>query len=265
MPSIARSRSAGSGTRRLANFIQYGDGPSVICDDLRTRIVTGELPTGSELKIQELAKDFGTSIMPVREALRTLAAEGLVEMRPRRSPLVASPDIAEVLEINEIRQALEPIALLAAIPRHTKVTLARCRRIIAADRDCTDEWKRIKFNWQFHSQLLVPSGKARMLQTIREQHGTISIFVQFLVVKKNFMRGEVHHEHEAILDAVERCDSSAALNRLEDHLRESGKRLQKLLEDRMSPTWSKRASNPNSEIESCQCTDKPQSQDQLPL
>ena len=210
-------------------LIQYGDGPRAIYDSLRLRILSGELSTGQELKIQAMAEEYGVSIMPVREAVRMLAAEDLIELRPRRSPVVTSPDLADILEINDIRLALEPIALSEAIPRHTRETLAACRRIIAEDKRCDDRWHKVELNRKFHIALLAPSGKKRVMQVIEAQYSAIALLAQFLVVQSTAVMGEPHSEHELILDAVEKKNEALALERLRDHLLQSNERVMSVL------------------------------------
>lgn len=209
--------------------LQYGDGPQAICDNLRTRIVSGEIATGCELKIQTLADEFGVSAVPVREALRTLAAQGLVEMRPRRSPVVAAPDINEILEINEIRHALEPIALDHAIRNHTDKTLGICRKIIEKDRNTRNLWKKVELNRQFHTALLAPAGKARLLKMIDSQYSTIALLGQSLVVQSGDTIGESPTEHEKILTAVATKKRNLARERLEEHLHEANERIRRVL------------------------------------
>ena len=216
----------------MPQLLQYGDGPQAICGNLRMRILSGEISSGSELKIQALAEEFGVSVMPVREALRMLATEGLVELRPRRSPLVAMPDIAEILEINEIRQALEPLALASAIDGHSRKSLAACRRIVDADRECEDRWKKVELNRKFHKSLLETSKKSRLLQAIEAQYGTMSLLAQYLVVRDNFVVGMPHAEHEAILGAVEERNTEKAIALLRNHISQSSERLEKALENR---------------------------------
>ena len=72
-----------------APLLNYGDGPQAIYEELKQRIISGQLAAGSELKIMPLAGELGVSIVPVREAIRILAAENLVTLRPRRSPVIA--------------------------------------------------------------------------------------------------------------------------------------------------------------------------------
>ena len=114
-------------------LIRYGDGPSAIYDQIKERILSGELHGGDEIKIQSLAEQLGVSIVPVREAIRMLASDKLIELRPRRSPVVAALDESELLEINQIRLALEPLVLVSAIDHHTPETINSCRRIVKLD------------------------------------------------------------------------------------------------------------------------------------
>ncbi len=83
---------------------------------LRAAISSGELAPGLQLRQDELAARFGTSRIPVREALRQLEAEGFVTFLPNRGAVVSDLSIDEVIELLEIRIALECHALRLAIP-----------------------------------------------------------------------------------------------------------------------------------------------------
>ena len=205
-------------------LIQFGDGPRAISDHLRVRIVSGQLEAGRELKIQQLAGEYGVSIMPVREALRTLAAEGFIEIRPRRSPVVVRLDFEEFLEINEIRHALEPLVLADAARRHSRESLERCREIIEEDRDCPDRWKKVELNRRFHLAILEPSTKRRLKRLVAAQYGAIALCTHLLVVQSTAVIGERHAEHTRILRAIENGDAPLALHRLDEHLKLSSER-----------------------------------------
>ncbi len=206
------------------SLIQFGDGPRAISDHLRLRIIMGQFEAGREVKIQQLAKDYGVSIMPVREALRTLAAEGFIEIRPRRSPIVARIDFEEFLEINEIRRALEPLVLADAVGRHTKASLEQCRRVIEEDRYSADQWKKVELNRRFHLAILEPSAKGRLKRLVAAQYGAIALCTHLLVVQSTAVIGERHAEHTRILQAIEEGDAPLALERLEEHLQLSSAR-----------------------------------------
>ena len=212
------------------SLAQFGDGPNAISDHLRLRIISGELEAGEELKIQRLAGEYGVSIMPVREALRTLAAEGFIEIRPRRSPMVARLDFEEFLQVNEIRLALEPRVLEDAIWRHTTASLEQCRAIIEEDRNCRNRWKKVELNRRFHTAILEPSPKRRLKRLVAAQYGAIALCAQFLVVQSTVMIGERHAEHGRILKAIEDRNTPIALDCLSEHLCLSSERAHQALD-----------------------------------
>ena len=216
----------------MTALLQYGDGPRAIYGLVKEKILSGELAGGAEVKIQALADDMGVSIVPVREALRMLASDGFIDIRPRRSPVVSSIELADVLEINQIRQALEPLALEAAVANHTPETLDACRAIVAEDEQAEDLWLKVELNRRFHLALLEPAGQPRILRLIEDQYDGISRFAQFLVVGSGVFEGAPHREHQRLLEAVERRDTEAALALMREHLAASTERVRVALEER---------------------------------
>ena len=91
-------------------IITYGDIQDIVAQRIREMILSGQLNPGDRLQQDELADTFGVSTMPVREALRRLQAEGLVDFRPRRGATVAQISLSEYEEIFRIREALEIMA-----------------------------------------------------------------------------------------------------------------------------------------------------------
>ena len=143
-------------------------------------------------------------------------------------------DLADVLEINQIRQALEPIALAAAVGHHDAASLKECARLIAADEAETDRWQKVELNRRFHLALLEPSGQERILRLIEAQYDGISRFAQFLVVGSGVFAGTPHSEHLRILDAVKRGDVNEAVALLKEHLAKSTERVRAELARRAS-------------------------------
>ena len=89
----------------------FGDGPNKIYNILKKQIISGKYPIGKELKIQKISDEFKLSIVPVREALRMLASNKLIKLRIGKSPIITGINEKDILEINRIRLALEPLAL----------------------------------------------------------------------------------------------------------------------------------------------------------
>lgn len=98
-----------SGTKK-ASVIHFGSVHDAVTDRIRDKILCGQLQPGDRLRQDELASEFGVSSMPVREALRRLQAEALVEFRPCQGASVARLSLAEFEEIFRIREELEVLA-----------------------------------------------------------------------------------------------------------------------------------------------------------
>lgn len=202
----------------MKQLVNYGDGPKVIYEILKRQIIAGELKAGCELKIMPLAKEMDISIVPLREAIRMLASEKLVELRPRRSPIIARLDVRDLIEMNQIRGALEPIVLADAVLRHTPDTLRECRDNVDLTRRTTNPWEVVELNKMFHLSLLGPSRLQRCLDIISNQYDGIARLSQFRVVLHRNQLGKLYVEHAAILDAVEARNVDLAVSLMNDHI-----------------------------------------------
>ena len=202
----------------MKNIINYGDGPRAIYEILKQQIISGELEAGKELRILPMAKVMDISIVPLREAIRMLAAEKLVEMRPRRSPIIARLDVRDLIEMNQIRGALEPLVLADAIDRHTSQTLAECEAIVNRTKDIDDPWEMVELNKAFHLALLGPSRLKRSLDIIADQYDGIARLTQYRVVAHGDLLGKLHDEHLAIFINVQNQERERAVALMTDHI-----------------------------------------------
>ncbi len=217
-------------------LINYGDGPRAIYEILKLRILSGQLEAESELKIMPLADELGVSIAPVREAVRMLAGEDLIELRPRRSPIIARIDQNDLYEINMIRQALECEVLKDAVPRHTSETLEQCEAILAEDADCTDLWAKAELNKKFHLALLEPSPLRRTIQIISYQYTGMARIIHYRLVNYLSENPELAFahakEHRALLDAVHDGNVDLTVSRMIDHIGQATKRAKHIFKDK---------------------------------
>src|SRR6478672_3417091 len=99
----------------LAEEVSPGTGQQVILDELRQVILDGDAPPGTVIPVDEVAELFGVSRIPVRESLKTLIGEGLVDHLPRAGYTVARLTLAELSELYIVRGVLERAALAAAV------------------------------------------------------------------------------------------------------------------------------------------------------
>src|SRR5690348_9417520 len=90
----------------------------MVADAIRERILGGEFEPGERLAEERLSEELGVSRMPVREALRALAAEGMVTIAPRRGASITAYTPAQILELVEVRATLEGLNARLAAKRH---------------------------------------------------------------------------------------------------------------------------------------------------
>ncbi|MEV8467535.1 GntR family transcriptional regulator [Fluviibacterium sp. DFM31] len=130
--------------------------PDIIADDLRERILSGELAEGETIRQENLAEEYDVSRMPIREALKRLDAEGLVQFTNNRGATVTKHSLREIAEIFDLRMLLEVDLFRRAIPAMTATDFARCDEILVAmessyDADDVGKWGSL--NHLYHSAL----------------------------------------------------------------------------------------------------------------
>ena len=145
-------------------------------DAIQHAIVTGALAPGERLRAEALAHRFGTSRTPVREALLSLEAEGLVAIAPRRGAVVRAFDAADLLELYELRAVLEPYAAARAAERMNKATLAALEANYARAVACGGDGPRaveeqIALNEAFHRLVIGVAGSPRLEVAMRAVAG----------------------------------------------------------------------------------------------
>ena len=103
----------------------------VVADAIRERILAGEFEPGERLAEERLSEELGVSRMPVREALRALAAEGIVTIEPRRGASVTSYTAQQVQELVEVRATLESLNARLAARRKDPAQISELQRVLA--------------------------------------------------------------------------------------------------------------------------------------
>src|SRR6185369_9608138 len=111
-------------TQPLAGGVTLHNAAHSIADELRDRILTGELKPKTRLTQRDLAAEFGLSSMPARDAIKLLISEGLAIQEGSKTIVVAPLNPEDFADIMEIRTLLEPRALELSIPQMSKADLA---------------------------------------------------------------------------------------------------------------------------------------------
>ncbi|HEY8610748.1 MAG TPA: GntR family transcriptional regulator [Roseomonas sp.] len=139
-------------------------------DELRRRILAGEFRENDALRQDALAEEFGISRIPVREAFRQLAAEGLVTIHAHRGAVVSTLSPEEIAELFDLRALLEPDLIRRAVPRLAESDLAEAARILAdysaaIDRADLNAWGEL--NTEYHLALYRPARRMQTLALVR--------------------------------------------------------------------------------------------------
>ncbi|MEA2367113.1 MAG: hypothetical protein QOI32_2625 [Thermoleophilaceae bacterium] len=188
-----------------------------VVDELRERIVSGELEAGTKIDQQALAEELGVSRMPVREALRRLSAEGFVELLSHRGAVVVQLSDDEIIEVYEMRGVLQGLASKLAVPHYTDQDVAQIKQLLDKMDATHDVPAWIELNKQFHKQIESPAGAHRLDELIErltlQCAPYLQISVHFLQAQESPQ--ELHHE---IYDAVEKRDPDALEAAVRSHL-----------------------------------------------
>lgn len=121
-----------------------------VADALRNAIQQGELADDAVLSQVAIAEHFGVSRVPVREAMRQLQAEGLIEMQAHRLAVVRGLDLKRLVEIYNLRALLEGYAIELAVPHIDAATLKQARALEREMREPTDHQRWLELNARFH-------------------------------------------------------------------------------------------------------------------
>lgn len=191
-----------------------GGSQQAILDELRRVILDGALPPGTPIPVGEVAEAFGVSHIPVREALKTLTGEGLIQHRRNLGYSVAQLTASELGEMYIVRQTLEAAALAAAVERATDAE----RRSVAEINDRLDKALRDgdpqsyhRQSRHFHLGLARPSRMLRLLHML-EYAWNITEPVQLMVHVEQSQRAVLHDDHRVMVQAFLDGDTQQLLS-----------------------------------------------------
>lgn len=189
-----------------------------VTDRIREAILRGYLRPGQRLDQNELAELLNVSRSPVREALRTLAAEGLVQMYPHRGAVVAELSPEEVEEIYFIRGVLEGLAARLAAPRMDEDRIAALQAILEQMEQTTDLDHWLELNRRFHGTIYHAINRPRLFSIIKNLRNTSAPYIRQLIASSKHME-EVRESHRRILEACRKRNGTLAQEETQQHLR----------------------------------------------
>ena len=201
-----------------------------IAQALAMRIVQGHLLPDAPIRQDHIAAEFSASHVPVREAFRKLEGQGLVVSQPRRGVRVAPLDHAALVEVTQMRAALECLALRHALPKMAEADFVEAEAALAANEASRDIIVWEAANRRFHNALLAPCGWPRLLATIADLQRVAARFL-FAAWRHLHWQPRSAREHDLLLAAFRQRDLAQANEILRAHVLGAGEALLETLND----------------------------------
>lgn len=201
-------------------------------EQLRQAIVAGDLQPGQALRQDALAKRFGVSRVPLREALSTLEGEGQVVYEPHRGYKVARLSMDDLLEVYRIRELLEAEAARLATERANDSVVDEMRRAsdeVNAASETGDLLTMTEANRTFHF-ILVQAAQMPRLERLLQVLWDATDTYRFVYYGSPANRAVVREEHELIIDAFARRDQESLIAMLDLHRQHAISSLRTVLE-----------------------------------
>ncbi|TQQ84510.1 GntR family transcriptional regulator [Peptacetobacter hominis] len=202
------------------NMDNYKPLRDVVFESLRKAIVEGQLKPGQRMMEVQLAEQLGVSRTPVREAIRKLELEGLVIMLPRKGAYVADMSIKDIIDLLEVRAALEGLAASLAAERMDDAGIKKLKTISKELKKSVSESdlkEILKKDVEFHQCIFEASGNKRLAQMIN------ALWEQVYRFREGYMSDynaalSIIEEHESLIAAIENGECENAAKCAKDHI-----------------------------------------------
>ena len=216
-----------------------------IADMLRDMIMTGKLAEGDKVNEGKLCSTMGISKTPLREALRVLSVEGLIELVPNRGAFVTKPTLEEITEMFDIMSLLEGFCARSACEKMSRENFSQLEKLHARleeNFELRNQEGYIRMNNQFHSYLQELAGNRTLNQIVSGLRKKILLYrFQSLNMQERFKNSI--EEHRQLLEAFRQRNHKKAEMLMQTHLKNQASALVNLAEkssvEPMCSTFSK--------------------------
>jgi len=179
-----------------------------------------------------IAREYAISRIPLREAMRQLEAEGLLEFQAGKGAVVSSLSLSEISEVIDLRAKLEPELLAKAVPHLTSADLEEANGILdqfeaAFKEGAVSTWGEI--NWRFHSTLYAPSKCPLTMGILQSLHHLNQRYARIQISLTKW-EPRAAREHRALLNMCRKRENLKAAALLKDHILTAGQALIRVLE-----------------------------------
>ncbi len=210
-----------AGKLTKVNLNDYKPLRDVIFDTLREAIIVGELKPGERLMEVQLAEKMGVSRTPVREAIRKLELEGLVEMLPRKGAHIADLSVKDIMDVLEVRATLDGLASSLSASRISDDEIKELKHVHSQFVNYVEKENlqgSIKKDAEFHDIIYRSSRNDKLIQISNNLREQIQRF-RVIYIKDYSSTRDLIKEHNEIYDAIITRDSGAAMQFAQSHIK----------------------------------------------
>ncbi|PIE53834.1 MAG: GntR family transcriptional regulator [Dethiosulfovibrio peptidovorans] len=205
----------------MKKTVLYTTTSEQVYDELRRQILTKKLKAGQRLPETTIAKQLDVSRTPVREALRRLATEGIVQLIPGGGARLTAPTREEIENTYEVREYLECLAVEKAAHRITPLQICRLEEQIELEEQSfrdRDLEAYLEVNNAFHRIIAEASGNMVLADYVDNVLSRTYVYMVFYEQFFNFSSNPSLDEHRALLGALSDHDNDKAVRLMKDHL-----------------------------------------------
>lgn len=226
----------------MVNFLSEGQKGKIkrvtVVDDatneLRRRILSGDIKDGEPMRQSALADYLGTSRIPIREALSRLEAEGLVANHPHKGYVVTALSREEIKELFDLRAMLEPELICAAIPKMTEEHFRDAEEILSSfdeglDNFDVQSWG--EMNTQYHLALYRASGRKKSIEIVRSLLVNTDRYTRLVISFDNGIE-DAKDDHGGLLELCKKGAVNQAVALTRDHIQRAEASLLNMLDKR---------------------------------
>lgn len=204
-------------------------------EQIRSDLLLGDLPAGSEISEPRLVKKLGIGRTPIREALQQLELEGLLERSPRKGTVVRVPLREDIVDLFEVREGIESYAAFLAAKRINADCLAKlqllCEQLSSIASEMEEKELRsldsamlkkfLAADLGFHMLVISATGNPQLMKIVSDSHALSRIFGTLRQNHTLDIVRSAHQHHSEIVKALETADCEKARSLMIDHIRRS--------------------------------------------
>ncbi len=208
----------------LQKITHFRNMPISISEALKKQIISGEITGGTQLKQEEIANRFNVSLIPVREAIIQLEAQGLVKCVRNKGAVVTNLSLEAMNDAFKLRVILETGAIKQSIPNMKDDHITKLEILCKKMESENDPVKWSRLNWLFHESLYMSAANKRLMNVIEDLFVTIQRYTMLqLTLTHGTQRAD--DDHRRLLEACKNKDITKAMGLVEKHIESERKEL----------------------------------------